>query len=92
MVLVHPLREIEREVVENHRGHQQYTWSRPRSTWLCATCPVYIDFGDEWLFRLERYDSTGLRCVLRVSKAEFLQDLMAKTRACDIASRVDRPE
>jgi hypothetical protein len=87
MVLVHPLRDIEHQVMENYRGHQQYTWTRPRSTWLSATCPVYIDFGDGWLFRLDCYDSTGLRCVFRVAKAKFLHDLTVETRASEIASR-----
>ncbi len=87
MVLIHPLRDIQGEVMNNYRGHQQYTWTRPRSTWLSATCPVYIDFGDEWLFQLTTYGSTGLRCVFRVAKAKFLYDLTVETRASDIATR-----
>lgn len=87
LVLIRPLRDIEREVMANYSGHQQYDWVRPRKTWLSAACPVYVDFGDEWLFRLEQYGCTTLRCVFRVSKHKFLHDVMTETQALDVATR-----
>jgi competence protein CoiA len=87
MVLIHSFRDIKNEVMANFLGHQQYTWTRPHKTWLSANCPVYLDFGDEWLFRLEQYGGSALRCVLRVAKHKFLLDVMTETRAEDIATR-----
>lgn len=87
MVLIHPFRDIRREVMANYRGHQQYDWVRPRTTWLSARCPAYVDFGDEWLFRLEQYGGSSLRCVFRIAKRKFIHDAMIEMRAADIGSR-----
>jgi hypothetical protein len=57
---------------------------------LDAKCPVYIDFGNEWLVRLEVYDETGLRCIRMVAKEKFIHDVMTETRALDIGTRFDR--
>jgi hypothetical protein len=84
---LHSMHEIESEVRAAYRGHVQYDWVRPRRTWLDAKCPVYIDFGEEWLARLETYDETGLRCVRLVSKRKFVHDVMVEARAEDIATR-----
>lgn len=84
---IHPLRDIEREVSQVYPGHHQYVWIRPRRTWLDATCPVYIDFGQDWLARLDIYDETGLPCIYRVRKRTFLHDAMVETEARSIATR-----
>lgn len=70
-----------------YRGHHQYDWVRPHQTWLDATCPVYIDLGDEYLARLETYDESGLPCVRLVAKRKFVHDVMTETSARAIASR-----
>ena len=88
------LREIETEVTQSYRGHHQYVWVRPRRTWLDATCPVYIDFGEDWLGRLEIYDESGLPCLFRVAKRKFLHDVMVESCTRAIATRfypIDRP-
>lgn len=87
MVLVHSYQKIEDEVLASFRGHQQYHWTRPRQTWLDAQCPVYVDFGDDYLLRLERYGDYGLRCIFRVAKKKFIHDVMTEARAVDIATR-----
>lgn len=46
---IHSIREVEAEVDAAYAGHHQYDWVRPRRTWLDATCPVYIDFGKDYL-------------------------------------------
>lgn len=73
--------EIEAEVNDAYAGHHQYDWVRPRKTWLDATCPVYIDFGDEYLIQLMIYDGSGLRCVRLISKRKFLHDVMTEADA-----------
>jgi len=75
------------EIRSAYCGHQQYDWVRPRSTWLDATCPVYIDFGEDWLARLQTYDETGLLCIFRVTKRKFIHDVMTEVSAADIATR-----
>lgn len=77
--------DIKMLVEKEYCGHHQYDWVRPRRTWLDATCPVYLDFGDDWLVRLETYDETGLQCVKLVAKRKFMHDIMVETSAVDIA-------
>lgn len=84
---MHGLHKVQ-HLIATYRGHQQYSWIRPRRTWLDAECPVYIDFGDEWLFQLPRYGFNKLQCVYRVEKKKFLHDALIETRACDIATRI----
>jgi hypothetical protein len=79
--------EVEDAVNAAYRGHHQYDWIRPRRTWLDATCPVYVDLGDEHLVRLEKYDEYGLPCVFRVSKRKFVHDAMTESSAREIATR-----
>lgn len=80
------LHRIQGEVEAAYCGHHQYDWVRPRQTWLDAKCPVYIDFGREWLARLEVYDETQLRCIRLIGKQTFVNDVMTKTRAVEVAS------
>lgn len=87
MVEIHSYQEIKVEVEASYRGHQQYHWRRPRRAWLETNCWVYLDFGDEWLLRLERYGVTQLRCVYRIAKRKFVHDAMTETLAENIASR-----
>lgn len=81
---IHSLRDIENQVNEVYRGHHQYDWVRPRTTWLDASRPVYIDFGNDYLVKLGVYDDSGLRCIRLVSKAKFVNDVMTKDRSIDI--------
>ena len=84
---IHGLREIQAEVEQAYRGHHQYDWVHPRRTWLDAACPVYIDFGDDFLLKLEIYDDSNLRCVRYVSKRKFIHDVMVETDVRAIATR-----
>lgn len=87
LVLMHGIHEIEAEVNKAYRGHHQYDWVKPRRTWLDATCPVYIDLGEDLLARLEIYDESGLRCIRLVAKEKFVHDAMTETVATAIATR-----
>ncbi len=82
---IHGIHEIESHVNQLYIGHHQYDWIRPRRTWLEAECPVYIDFGGNFLARLEIYDDSGLPCVRLVSKRIFVHDAMNKSDANNIA-------
>jgi competence protein CoiA len=87
LVEIHGINEIEVALNNAYRGHHQYDWIRPRSTWLDATCPVYIDFGDDYLFHLQTYNDSGLPCVRMISKKKFVYDVSVETHVRDIASR-----
>ncbi|MGH7024220.1 MAG: competence protein CoiA [Caulobacteraceae bacterium] len=84
---IHSLREIQTEVEQAYRGHHQYDWVRPRRTWLEASCPVYIDFGDDFLLKLEIYDDSNLPCVRYVAKRKFVHDAMVESDVRAIATR-----
>ena len=60
MVEVHGLAEIIDEVLDAYVGHRQYYWVRPRTTWLESPCPVFLDFGDDWVAQLDSYDDYKL--------------------------------
>ena len=48
---------------------------------------VYLDFGDDILYRLETYDETGMNSVRLVAKRKFIHDVMVETRVENIATR-----
>jgi competence protein CoiA len=85
--LVHFIREIQDQIDQSYNGYHQYDWVRPRKTWMDARCPVYIDFGDDCLVKLEIYDESGLPCIRYVSKRKFVHDVMVETHAREIATR-----
>lgn len=82
---MHFYQDIQQDVLDAYRGHHQYDWVRPRRTWLDATCPVYIDFGHEWVARLETYDDSNLPCVCLISKRRLVSDLTAVNQAGKVA-------
>jgi len=84
---VHGMDEVKEMVEASYVGHMQYDWVRPRQIWLDATCPVYIDFGDEFLVRLEIYGESDLRCIRMIAKEKFLHDAMTESAATAIATR-----
>jgi competence protein CoiA len=87
MVEIHSFQEIEDQINQSYRGHHQYDWVRPRRTWLDSTSSVYIDFGSDFLVKLETYAEYGLPCIRYVSKRKFVHDVMIEKSARDIATR-----
>ena len=85
---IHSIVDIERELESSYNGYHQFDWVRPRQTWLDAKCPVYIDFGDEHLVKLDVYDDSGLKCIRLISKQKFVHDVMAETDALTISRPV----
>ncbi len=84
---IHSLQDIKDEVEASYSGYHQYDWIRPRKTWLDSKSPVYIDFGEDLLVKLEVYDESKLKCIRYVSKRKFLHDVMVEKNANDIATR-----
>lgn len=84
---IHGVAEIEKEVEAAYRGHHQFDWVRPRSTWLDARCPVFLDFGEDYLLHLTSYDEYQLPCVRLVAKRKFLHDVSVEVSVSEIATR-----
>jgi competence protein CoiA len=88
MVLAHFLSELKNDTKNSPSDYFQYDWIRPRSTWLEGACPVYMDFGDEYLVLLEKYPhQKSLSCVRLISKKLFIHNAKIKDSANDLASR-----
>lgn len=81
---VFSLHHIMGQVEASYIGHHQYHWRRPYTTWLSATCPVYLDFGTERMMRLETYPVCNIPCVRLISKSRLIADLLSKTSAGDV--------
>ncbi|UKE57726.1 competence protein CoiA [Xanthomonas translucens] len=84
MGLIFFLSKNQKMFEEAYIGHHQYSWLRPHSTWLAATRPVYIDFGDDFVCRLERYPIGKIPCVRLLSKTEFIAELSSREFATDV--------
>ena len=87
MVEIHSGHKIDSKVKDSYAGHHQFFWTRPRKQWLDSKCPVYIDFGEDLLYRIEVYDATGSVCVRLVAKKKLIHDAMVERNAWDIATR-----
>ena len=72
LVEVHRAAEIRQEVLRDYRGHHFFRWVRPRTVWMEATAPVFLDFGGDELFRLTRYRPESQWCVQRVPKTALI--------------------
>jgi hypothetical protein len=81
---IYGIDSIRSAIEEAYVGHHQYDWVRPHRTWLEAKCPVYIDFGEAYLVRMEKYGDGGFPCVRYVGKTEFLKDVMTKTSVHEV--------
>lgn len=87
MARFHIGEEVADMVTKNYIGHHLFYWIRPRKIWMSATCPVYIDFGEQLLYRMEVYDETKLMCVRLVAKQKLIQDVMVVSNATQIATK-----
>jgi hypothetical protein len=70
LVLIHDMNEIENEIAKNYVGHHFYDWRHPRSVWFESSKPVYFDFGDQYVWQLQKYDSRGL-CMVRAASRDW---------------------
>lgn len=83
--LIHSIREIQAAIDESYQGHHQYDWIRPHQGWLASGCPVYLDFGDAYLARLQVFDpETRLPCVRLVSKSDFISSTLTSGEASEV--------
>lgn len=82
---IHSIREIQDAIESSYVGHHQYDWIRPHQGWLVAGCPVYLDFGDAYLARLQVFDhETRLPCVRLVAKSDFIKSTLLANKAIEV--------
>lgn len=71
MFRVSNMEEIQNEIEESYIGHHLYDWVKPRKNWLTSKSKVFIDFWDEYLYNLTKYDYYKLS-VVRMYKKEYI--------------------
>lgn len=74
LVYLHSLQKIKDEIMENYKGHHHYDWVKPRAAWFESKCLVFIDFGEDVLWKLEEHNNR-LRCTRKIPKKEFINDV-----------------
>jgi len=60
--------------VEISNIHQSFLWKYPHKGWLFSSAPIFIDFGEEWLYLLKRRIQTGMDFLYlkKISKLKFI--------------------
>jgi competence protein CoiA len=61
------------EIQTTYVGHHLFVWKKPRSVWFQSTKPVFIDFGENELWRLMDCDFRGLKCIRKISKEVLIE-------------------
>ncbi len=74
LVPFRPASEIGDEIMADYRGHHFFQWTRPRTVWMTATMPVFVDFGGDELFQLLRYGRFGHWCVQRTPTRDLVEN------------------
>jgi hypothetical protein len=60
------------QIAHVYEGHHYLEWIKPRTVWLSATAPVFIDLGTGIIFHVQRFKDDHL-CTRAYSKRSFLQ-------------------
>ena len=79
IVRMHPYGEIAKEVEQSYHGHHLFDWVRMREIWIHSTCDVFIDFGEQVIWKLMEYDKKGLHCVRSINKDYFIKRAIGGT-------------
>ncbi|MBW4449175.1 MAG: hypothetical protein KME38_20525 [Spirirestis rafaelensis WJT71-NPBG6] len=75
MIEAHFMSDIKEEIENNYIGHHLFDCKHKRGAWFNATKPVFIDFGDNHLWLLEKYykeEYKSLWSVQKISKDELI--------------------
>ncbi|MEJ6480419.1 hypothetical protein N0Y54_03390 [Nostoc punctiforme UO1] len=68
-----PAYRIQNQIDENYVGHHLFDWKNPRYVWFKSEKPVFIDFGEDILWWLKKYDDTNLMCVQKICKQKLIR-------------------
>ncbi len=73
MVITHSLSDISELVDKQYIGHHLFAWKNSRINWYNEGVPIYFDFGDNLLYRLERYGKSKVFCMKIESKKMLVE-------------------
>lgn len=73
MVRIHGFNELNALVERQYVGHRLFAWDNPRTNWYNVEVPVYLDFGDNFLYKLERYGASEVYCIRIISKKGLIE-------------------
>jgi hypothetical protein len=69
-------KEFLQKIEENYIGHHLFEWKKPRTVWFSTTKPVYIDFGGNLVWLMQKYyKDRGLWCVQKFKKETLISKL-----------------
>lgn len=84
------LNKINDEIEQSYIGHHLFHWVRPIENWLSFDSEVFIDFGDESLYRLYQYADYKLPVVRKYDKESIIERILIgkkKTLTYEIFSK-----
>ncbi|WP_298953187.1 hypothetical protein [uncultured Nonlabens sp.] len=73
MVRLYNFEEIQNDVDRSYIGHHLYDWSKSRDVWFSSNSDVFIDFGDEFLWKMIKYGKNNLPCIKKIRKDYFIR-------------------
>ena len=74
MVLIHSFNDISELVNDQYVGHHLFSWKNARTNWYNEEVPIFIDFGDNFLYKLERYGESKIFCIKIVNKKKLVEE------------------
>jgi hypothetical protein len=72
MVEIHGDHSIQKFIDDTHVGHYLFAWKKPRTVWFRSARPVFFDFGQDVIWRLQRFNARSAYCLEAVSKVQFI--------------------
>lgn len=72
---------IQSLIDESHVGHYLFKWKNPRYVWFKSAMPVFIDFGENILWLLVRFNSNSPFCLKAVSKKQLVEQYSGSINA-----------
>jgi competence protein CoiA len=65
-------RHIEASIISAYKGHHFFVWKYARCVWPQAERPVFLDFGNDDLYWLQKYTG-GEDCIQKIPKDNFIK-------------------
>lgn len=72
MVEVYGSNRIQDFIDKTHTGHYLFVWKKPISVWFRSTKPVLLDFGQDILWNLVRFNQASPYCLKAFSKTQLV--------------------
>ena len=76
---INSIKDIEKEIEQDYKGHHLYHWVNPRDVWFKSKRRVFIDLGEKELFEMVIYKGY-LRCIFKWDKEMFITRAINATK------------